>query len=104
MAFARIEIEQLERDRWVAEVELGGLIARRRRVTAHDFHQVIAQVIATHDEFAAHPAHPVRPIGEPRPAVAVEAPKPEGPVQDTEPAPAAPVAAARAARSRKAAR
>ena len=77
MAFARIEIEQLERDRWVAEVELGGLIARRRRVTAHDFHQVIAQVIATHDEFAAHPAHPVRPIGEPRPAVAVEAPKPE---------------------------
>ncbi len=50
MPLSRIEIEQTAADRWVAEVEVGGLIARRATVRGSSFEEVM---IAVEDAYRA---------------------------------------------------
>jgi hypothetical protein len=44
MSMATIGIEQIERDKWLAEVEVGGLVARRMVVRAETFDGIVAEV------------------------------------------------------------
>jgi hypothetical protein len=50
MPLARIEIEQTGHDRWVAEVEAGGITARAARVQAATFEGILAAVARTYLE------------------------------------------------------
>lgn len=52
MPLTRIEIEQLEGRRWVAEAEYGGLSVKRVVLRGHDFHEIMADLIRAHDELA----------------------------------------------------
>lgn len=54
MPLSNIRIEQTARDRWVAEVEVGGTTARRRRVACATFDDVVSELIATYREFVPH--------------------------------------------------
>jgi hypothetical protein len=44
MPHTKIEIEEIEKDRWVAEVEVGGLQARRQRLTARSDVEILLAV------------------------------------------------------------
>ena len=72
MPLARVEIEQIESHRWVAEVEIGGFMAKRRRVTATDWDSIMAAVVETHDALMAERA-PKKTAHAPKPAPAPEA-------------------------------
>lgn len=54
MPLSNIRIEQTARDRWVAEVEVGGTAARRRRITCATFDDVVSEMIAAYREFVPH--------------------------------------------------
>ena len=81
MPTTRIEIEELELSRWVAEVELGGLSARRVNVAANSFYDLmnsIAQVFyenrpEANPKFGQEPK--VKASAEPKPSAPAE-PKP----------------------------
>jgi len=49
MPLARIEIEQIEATRWVAEVEIGGFMSKRTRVTGDDYQGIMGAVIEAYD-------------------------------------------------------
>lgn len=76
MSLARIEIEQMERDRWHAEVEIGGLVAQRRAINAASFDEVMTAILdAYHAMLPAHiaPAIPkqiIAPAALPQPVIA----------------------------------
>ena len=68
----RIEIqEQPERERWWAEVEIGGMVARRRDVTSPrsaGVEGIIAAVLETHAAMLPRPKpKPPEPVEEPPP-------------------------------------
>lgn len=63
MTLARIEIEQIEAARWVAEVEVGGLVAKRRRVVASNFDALIDVVAATYRDLLPKPPRPAAQDG-----------------------------------------
>lgn len=48
MPLTRIEVEQLSGTRWVAEVEIGGISARRRHIVGQDFDDVMTQIYETY--------------------------------------------------------
>lgn len=76
MSLARIEIEQTERDRWHAEVEIGGLVAQRRVINAGNFDEMMTAILdAYHAMLPEHiaPAIPkqiVAPAALPQPVIA----------------------------------
>jgi hypothetical protein len=61
MPLTRIEIEQIEQTRWVAEVEVGGMTARRVTVRGGSFEEIM---IGVEDAYRAHV--PVRKPAEER--------------------------------------
>lgn len=52
MPLSKIEIEQTAPDRWTAEVEVGGWVAKRRVVRGESFVAVMAAVDACYVELA----------------------------------------------------
>jgi hypothetical protein len=80
MPLAKIEIEQIEGNRWVAEVEAGGFNIRRERVTAGSFDDVVSSVIDKYREMMPEdqktpPYTPDRPLDED-----LQQPKPPAPI------------------------
>lgn len=58
MPLSRVEIEQYSADSWVAEVEVGGLIARRATVRGCCFMEIMVNVANQYEEFVGRPAGP----------------------------------------------
>lgn len=58
MPLTRIEIEQTAGDRWVAEIEVGGLVARRETVLATSFGGVMDAVGLAYWRLMPKPAVP----------------------------------------------
>lgn len=50
MPLSRIEIEQVDYNRWVAEVEVGGLMAKRFNASGTTFPEIIERVQAIYYE------------------------------------------------------
>jgi hypothetical protein len=60
MPTARIEIEHAN-NRWTAEIEAGGVMARCRTVRADDFDAIMAAVCAAYREMSPHEPAPAPP-------------------------------------------
>jgi hypothetical protein len=58
MPLTRIEIEQIEQTRWVAEVEVGGMTARRITVRGGSFEEIM---IGVEDAYRAYAPKPLNP-------------------------------------------
>jgi hypothetical protein len=67
MPLCRIELECINDNRWVGEIEVGGLIARRARVTADTLRDALVQVAERYGEFV--PAAEREPQKVDRPAL-----------------------------------
>jgi hypothetical protein len=63
MSFALIEIAQHEATRWVAHVEIGGLVARRKQLNGATFDEMIELVRQAYAEMMPKPVAPVQVIG-----------------------------------------
>lgn len=72
MPLSRIEIEQLAHDRWHAEVEVGGLSARRENVNGRSFDEVMEQIIDVYARFTAPPSKPAVPVPQQEPQAVPE--------------------------------
>jgi hypothetical protein len=62
MPLTRIEIEQIEHTRWVAEVEVGGMTARRVVVRGGSFEEIL---IGIEDAWRAYTPKPLNPVIDP---------------------------------------
>lgn len=76
MSLAKIEIEQTAPDRWRAEVEVGGLIARRETVTAETFRQLMIAVEGAYSDMLPKPKDE---LAEPAPGIMQPVPQPQRP-------------------------
>jgi hypothetical protein len=83
MPLCVVNIQQTARDRWVAEYEGGGVVARRKLVNATSFDDIMLKVIEAHallapPELPAPAQGPDRPIDE-----SLLPPKPAAPLSKT---------------------
>lgn len=92
MPQTRIEIEQVEGNRWVAEVEAGGKPGgppfKRQPLTAGSFMAMMSSVCAAYyaqvpDDKLAEPQPQPAPAARPAPALASTAPAPPAPPRAT---------------------
>lgn len=61
MGLARIMIEQNEPERWYAEVEIGGLIARREEARGATFDELMENVCAAYRKIVPQPEPELAP-------------------------------------------
>ena len=57
MPQARIEFEWIADGRWVGEVEVGGLMAKRQRISAVSFDEAISKVMETYRTLSGGAVH-----------------------------------------------
>jgi hypothetical protein len=58
MPLSRIDIEQTAPDRWIAEIEVGGLIAKRQFESAPYFDEIVIKVISAYAAMTGKPNEP----------------------------------------------
>lgn len=66
MPLVVVDIQQTARDRWIAEFEASGVVARRKLLNAGSFDEIILKVIEAH-ALLVPPEKPLAPSGPDRP-------------------------------------